>query len=82
MMNHHIIRGINNFNKDEKKEKVSFVRLVGKHDASFLFIIQSLFVFLVNLMDFFSTNYIIGFNLWYIIYVIYAFGKIMDGKKI
>lgn len=82
LMNHHIIRGINNFEKDEKKEKVSFVRLVGKHDASFLFIMQSLFVFLLNLLDFTSVNYMIGCNLWYLIYVIYAFGKIMEGKKI
>eukprot|EP00347_Sterkiella_histriomuscorum_P017077 403350756 len=82
VQNHWLIRGIDNFQRDEDKSKLSFVRLVGRHDAVFLFVIYTLFTFLFNIVDFFSTNYIFGINLWYIIYSLYVFGKLMDNKKI
>lgn len=80
--NHFLIRGIFNFDKDEQKQKLSFVRLVGKHDAVFLFVIYSMFIFLLNLLDLFTVNYFYGLNFWYSIYSIFAFGKLMDGKKV
>jgi 1,4-dihydroxy-2-naphthoate octaprenyltransferase len=81
IQNHLLIKGIENFARDETKEKLSFVRLVGKHDAVFLFVIYSIFIFIMNMMDFVSTNYIFSINLWYTFYSVYMFGKLMEGKK-
>lgn len=81
IQNHGLIRGINNFLRDEDKTKLSFVRLIGRHDAIFLFVIYTLFTFLFNVVDFFSTNYIFGLNFWYLIYALYVFGKLMDNKN-
>jgi len=41
-----------------------------------------MFTFLFNFVDFISASYYFGINFWYLIYAIYAFGKLMDGKKI
>lgn len=79
IQNHMLIKGIMNFQKDEQKQKLSFVRLVGKHDAVFLFVIYSIFVFTLNFMDFVSTHNIYCLNFWYTLYAIYVFGKLMDG---
>lgn len=82
LQNHGLIRGIKNFARDEKNQKLSFVRLIGRHDAVFLFVIYTIFTMLFNIVDFFSSNYIFGVNLWYIVYALYVFGKLMDNKSI
>lgn len=82
LQNHGIIKGIKNFTKDETNGKLSFTRLIGRHDAVFLFVIYTLFVFLFNAVDFISTNYFYATNFWYMIYALYTFGKLMENKKI
>jgi hypothetical protein len=82
LQNHGLIKGIKNFPKDETNSKLSFVRLIGRHDAVFLFVIYTLFTFLFNFVDFISTDYHFGINFWYLIYAIYIFGKLMEDKKI
>ena len=76
------MKGINNFLRDETDSKLSFVRLIGRHDAVFLFVIYTLFTFMFNLVDLISTNYIFAVNFWYLIYALYVFGRLMDNKKI
>lgn len=58
------------------------MRLIGKHDAVFLFVIYSLFVWMFNTIDFFATSYSFGLNYWYLVYALYVFGKLMDSKRI
>ena len=58
------------------------MRLIGRHDAVFLFVIYTLFAFMFNLVDLISTNYIFAVNFWYLIYALYVFGRLMDNKKI
>ena len=38
LQNHGLIKGIKNFSRDENNHKLSFVRLIGRHDAVFLFV--------------------------------------------
>lgn len=82
VQNHGLIKGIKNFSRDETNAKLSFVRLIGRHDAVFLFVIYTLFTVLFNIVDFFSSNYIFAVNLWYLVYALYVFGRLMDNKKI
>ena len=82
LQNHGLIKGIKNFTRDEQNSKLSFVRLIGRHDAVFLYVIYTLFTLLFNIVDFFSSNYIFGINFWYLIYALYVFGRLMDNKKI
>ncbi|CDW74674.1 UNKNOWN [Stylonychia lemnae] len=82
IQNHGLIKGIKNFTRDETNSKLSFVRLIGRHDAVFLFVIYTMFTFLFNLVDTLANNYVFVFNLWYTVYALYVFGKLMDNKKI
>lgn len=77
-----MIKGVHNFSRDETNQKLSFVRLIGRHDAVFLFVLYTMFTFFFNFVDFVSASYYFGLNFWYLIYAIYAFGKLMEGKKI
>jgi hypothetical protein len=56
--------------------------MVGRHDATFLFVIYSIFTFLFNLVDFFTHNYYFGINFWYLIYAYCTFETLMESKKI
>lgn len=82
LQNHGLIKGIKNFARDEQNQKLSFTRLIGRHDAVFLFVIYTIFTFMFNLVDVISTNYIFAVNFWYMIYALYVFGKLMDNRKI
>lgn len=82
LQNHGLIKGIKNFLRDETDSKLSFVRLIGRHDAVFLFVIYTVFAFMFNIVDLISTNYIFAVNFWYLIYALYVFGRLMDNKKI
>ena len=79
--NHLLVRGIQSFVNDDAKGKMTFVRLIGRHDAVFLFVIYSLFTTVFTLVDLFSADYIFAVNLWYLIYALYAFAKLMDHKQ-
>mmetsp|Transcript_23707 Transcript_23707/g.18126 ORF Transcript_23707/g.18126 Transcript_23707/m.18126 type:complete len:320 (+) Transcript_23707:99-1058(+) len=81
VQNHFLIRGVNAVDKDKAKGKLSFVILIGKHDAVFLFVIYSFFIFVMNLLDTVTVSYVFGVNLWYNVFTIYAFGKLMEGKN-
>jgi hypothetical protein len=80
--NHGLIKGIKNFQRDEENSKLSFTRLIGRHDAVFLFVIYTLFTVAFNLVDIIATNYIFAINFWYTLYALYVFGRLMDNKKI
>lgn len=82
IQNHGLIKGIKNFARDETNQKLSFVRLIGRHDAVYLFVIYTLFTLLFNMVDTFASSYIFIVNLWYTLYALYVFGKLMDNKKI
>lgn len=82
VQNHCLVRGIKNYQRDQEAKKLSFVRMVGKHDATFLFVIYSLFTFLFNLVDFFCHSYYFGINFWYLIYAYCTFESLMDTKQI
>jgi hypothetical protein len=56
--------------------------MVGRHDATFLFVIYSLFTFLFNLVDFFAHSYYFGYNFWYLIYAYCSFESLMESKRI
>lgn len=79
--NHLLVKGIRNFVRDEQAGKMSFVRLIGRHDAVFLFVIYSLFTALFILVDTFSADYRLACNMWYFVYALYAFGKLMGGDN-
>mmetsp|Transcript_45852 Transcript_45852/g.33599 ORF Transcript_45852/g.33599 Transcript_45852/m.33599 type:complete len:150 (+) Transcript_45852:795-1244(+) len=82
MHNHFLVRGIRNYARDMEAKKLSFVRLIGRHDATFLFVMNSLFTFFFNLVDFFVQNYAYAINFWYLIYAYFTFEYIMDSKVI
>ena len=81
LQNHLLVKGIGNFVKNEQAGKMTFVRLVGRHDAVFLFVLYSLFTCLFCIVDAFSSNYILAANIWYIVYALYAFGKLMGSDN-
>jgi hypothetical protein len=56
--------------------------MVGRHDATFLFVIYSLFTFLFNSVDFFAHSYYFGYNFWYLIYAYCSFESLMESKRI
>ena len=82
IQNHHLVKGIKNYSRDLDNKKLSFVRLVGRHDATFLYVMNSLFTFFFNLVDFFAQNYMIGVNFWYFLYAYFTFEYLMDSKRI
>ncbi len=82
VQNHLLVRGIKNFARDQENKKLSFVRMIGRHDATFLFVIYSLFTFLFNMVDFFCHSYYFGINFWYLIYAYCSFEKLMESKTI
>ena len=57
------------------------MRLIGRHDAVFLFVVYSLFTVLFTVVDAVSKDFRFGLNLWYIAYAIYAFARLMEQKK-
>lgn len=56
--------------------------MIGRHDATFLFVIYSLFTFLFNMVDFFCHSYYFGINFWYLVYAYCSFEKLMESKNI
>ena len=56
--------------------------MIGRHDATFLFVIYSLFTFLFNVVDFFAHSYYFGINFWYLIYAYCTFESLMESKTI
>lgn len=81
LQNHMLVKGIQNYMKDEQRGKMSFVRLIGRHDAVFLFVIYGLFNSVSTIIDALSRDFRFGVNLWYLIYALYAFAKLMDHKQ-
>ena len=79
--NHLLVRGIQKFVKNEQEGKMTFVRLIGRHDSVFLFVIYSLFTTIFTLVDVFASDWKLAANLWYIVYALYAFAKLMDHKQ-
>jgi hypothetical protein len=57
------------------------VRLIGRHDAVFLFVIYTLFTFIFTIVDVFSKDYRVAVNMWYIGYGLYAFARLMEQKR-
>jgi len=76
-----LVEGIQSFTSDEAKSKLTFVRLIGRHDAVFLFVIYSIFTFIFTLVDVFSKDYRVAVNIWYIVYALYAFSRLMEQKR-
>ena len=56
--------------------------MIGRHDATFLFVIYSLFTFLFNLVDCFSHSAYFAINFWYFIYAYLTFETLMESKTI
>jgi len=55
------------------------VRLIGRHDTVFLYVIYGLFIFVFTCVDLVSTGELsFAANLWYVPYALYAFAKLMD----
>lgn len=79
--NHLLVNGIQRFVKDEQLKKLTFVRLIGRHDAVFLFVVYTLFTVLFTLVDVFSRDFRFGLNLWYLGYATYAFARLMEQKQ-
>jgi len=79
--NHLLLAGIQQHTRDEQLQRLSFVRLIGRHDAVFLFVVYSLFTLLFTLVDVFSVDYRFGLNLWYLAYATWAFARLMEQKK-
>lgn len=52
--NHLLVAGIQKFVRDEIQQKLTFIRLIGRHDAVFLFVIYSLFTVIFTVVDIFS----------------------------
>ena len=78
--NHLLVDGIQQFSRDEQKKRLSFVRLIGRHDSVFLFVVYSMFTLLFTVVDVFSRDYRFGVNLWYLGYATYAFARLMEQK--
>ena len=82
LQNHMLVDGISTYVKDEHEQKLTFVRLIGRHDAVFLYVIYSVFTAVFSSVDLFSTGELrFAANLWYIPYALYAFAKLMDHKQ-
>lgn len=79
--NHLLVRGIQTFTRDEAAGKMSFVRLIGRHDAVFMFVIYALFTTVFTIVDTLASDWRFAANLWYLVYALYAFGKLMDHKQ-
>ena len=79
--NHLLVVGIQGFTRDEQAQRLSFVRLIGRHDAVFLFVVYSLFTVLFTLVDTLSKDFRFGVNMWYLGYATYAFARLMEQKK-
>jgi len=79
--NHLLLRGVQRFTKDEAANKMSFVRLIGRHDSVFLFVLYSAFLAMFSIVDCLAQDYRLGLHTWYIIYALYAFAKLMDAKS-
>ena len=80
--NHLLVKGLSRFVKDETSGKLTFLRLIGRHDAVFLFVIYSVFTTLFVLVDACSKPDLrLAANIWYLLYALYAFGKLMDHKQ-
>lgn len=79
--NHLLVKGIQSFVKHEQAGKMSFVRLIGRHDAVFLFVIYSLFTTIFTIVDMCASNIAFASNLWYILYALYAFARLMNHKN-
>jgi 1,4-dihydroxy-2-naphthoate octaprenyltransferase len=81
LQNHMLVHGIYSFVQDEHEQKLTFVRLIGRHDAVFLFVIYGLFIAIFTSVDLFSTGDLhFAANFWYVPYTLYAFAKLMDHK--
>jgi uncharacterized membrane protein len=77
-----LVVGIRSYVQDETELKLTFVRLIGRHDGVFLFVQYALFIMIFTLVDLFSTYDLrFALNLWYIPYALYAFAKLMDHKQ-
>jgi 1,4-dihydroxy-2-naphthoate octaprenyltransferase len=82
LQNHMLVHGIFSFVSDEHEQKLTFVRLIGRHDAVFLFVIYALFIAIFTSVDLFSTGDLhFAANFWYVPYALYAFAKLMDHKQ-
>lgn len=79
--NHLLVEGIQKFVKHEKAGKMSFVRLIGRHDAVFLFVIYSIFTAIFTLVDVCAAEWTYAVNFWYLLYALYAFARLMDHKQ-
>jgi|LauGreDrversion4_2_1035121.scaffolds.fasta_scaffold167710_2 1,4-dihydroxy-2-naphthoate octaprenyltransferase len=80
--NHLLVKGLGRFVADETKGKLTFVRLIGRHDGVFLFVVYSLFSTLFTLVDACAKPEIrLAANGWYLLYALYAFGKLMEHKQ-
>ena len=76
--NHLLVDGIQRFVRDEQLKKLSFVRLIGRHDAVFLFVVYTLFTVLFTLVDVCSRDFRFGLNFWYLGYATYTFARLME----
>lgn len=58
------------------------MKLIGRHDAVFLFVVYSIFAALFTLVDACSKPDIrLAANGWYLVWALYAFGKLMEHKQ-
>jgi hypothetical protein len=79
--NHLLLRGIQSFTKDEARGKLSFARLIGRHDSVFMFVTYALFQAIFTIVDTLSSDWRFMVNMWYLMYALYAFAKLMDHKQ-
>ena len=57
------------------------MRLIGRHDAVFLFVVYTLFTVLFTLVDVCSRDFRFGLHLWYLGYATYTFARLMEQKQ-
>ena len=82
LQNHMLVDGIFSFVQDEHEQRLTFVRLIGRHDAVFLYVIYGIFIAIFTSVDLFSTGELrFAANFWYVPYALYAFAKLMDHKQ-
>ena len=82
IQNHLLLVGLSRFAEYEAAGKLSFVRLIGRHDAVFLFVVYSIFAALFTLVDACSKPDVrLAANGWYLVWALYAFGKLMEHKQ-
>jgi hypothetical protein len=77
-----IVHGIKKLKVDEDKGKMSFVRMVGKHDAIFLYLMFSIFTFIFNVIDFSTVTYSFASLIWFSVFTLYMFDRLMEDKDI